>query len=124
MFLQFTPWVLECSIKCVRIVWNFHCSTEDFSFPNPGRRCSCGSTNIKSYFILFILIEPMTLMNDDLSFSGVSSSDVFSTWHPVERLFSEGTVPGNKQNLFVFLASDDHLQKRYIAPNSKLYAEQ
>lgn len=64
-------------------------------------------------------------MDDDLSFSGVCSSDVFSTWHPAERLFSEGTVPGNKQNLLVFSASDDHLQKkRYIAPNSELYAEQ
>lgn len=107
--------MLECSIKCVRIVWNFHCSTEDFSFPNPGR-CSCGSPNIKSYFILFILTEPMTLMNDDLSFSGVSSSDVFSTWHPAERLFSEGTVPGNKSlgTSDVFSAADDHLQKKGI----------
>lgn len=30
----------------------------------------------------------MNLKDDGLSFSGVSSSDVFSTWHTVERLFS------------------------------------
>lgn len=45
----------------------------------------------------------MTLMDDDLSFSGVCSSDVFSTWHPVERLFSEGTVPG-KTKFVCFLS--------------------
>lgn len=54
MFLPFMPCVLECSIKYVIIVWNFHCSKEDFSSPNPGRRCNCESTNIKSYFLLFI----------------------------------------------------------------------
>lgn len=46
----------------------------------------------------------MTLKDDGLSFSGVLSSDVFSPWHTVERLFSEGTVPGDKQKFVYFLS--------------------
>lgn len=57
----------------------------------------------------------MTLKDDCLSFSGVSSSDVISTRHPVQRLFSEGTVPGDNKSLFVFSAPTGHLQKKVQA---------
>lgn len=47
----------------------------------------------------------MILKDDGLSFSGISSADVFSTWHHTGRLFSAGYNPWGQAKvccLFVF----------------------
>lgn len=49
----------------------------------------------------------MILKDDGLSFSGISSADVFSTWHHIGRLFSAGYNPWGQAKvccLFVFFS--------------------